>query len=125
VILAGRLAALPDHSGRDGEMFETLVRSGSARFERIVSPPGTASESSYWYDQTWDEFVLVVAGSAELLIDGEETPCRLAPGDWLFLPAHVRHRVERTHPTEATVWLAVHVGEPSGEKTPPGVAFSG
>jgi cupin 2 domain-containing protein len=32
----------------------------------------------------------------------------LAPGDWVEIPPHVRHRVEWTDSDELTVWLAVH-----------------
>jgi len=120
VIAAGRLTTLPDRPDGGGELFETLVRSGPARFERIVTPPGSVFDPDFWYDQVWDEFVLLVAGSADFRVEGEEAPRRLLPGDWVFLPARVRHRVERTHPSESTVWLAVHVGEPGG-KAPPGV----
>lgn len=37
---------------------------------------------------------------------------RLVPGDYIFLPAHTRHRINWTAPGKATVWLAVHIGEP-------------
>jgi cupin 2 domain-containing protein len=32
----------------------------------------------------------------------------MAPGDWLAIPAHDRHRVTWTDPGQDTVWLAVH-----------------
>ena len=31
----------------------------------------------------------------------------LVPGDWVDIPAHVRHRVAWTTPDEDTIWLAV------------------
>jgi cupin 2 domain-containing protein len=31
-------------------------------------------------------------------------------GDYLHIPAHLRHRVEWTAENEVTVWLAVHHG---------------
>lgn len=112
MIPAGRLKAPSGRPTSDGELFETLARSGAARFERIVSPPGTTSPPGWWYDQGWDEFVMLVSGSAEVRLETEDENRRLLPGDRLFLPARVRHRVERTHATDHTVWLAVHVGEP-------------
>jgi cupin 2 domain-containing protein len=51
-----------------------------------------------------------VAGSAGLLIEGETAPRMLAPGDYLYIPAHTRHRVEWTSVDKPTVWLAVHHG---------------
>jgi len=91
------------------ELFTTLTRSGNVRFERIVST-GQASPEGFWYDQGWDEFVLLVQGAARLQVEGE-AEMLLAPGDWAMIPAHTRHRVAWTDPEQTTVWLAVHIGE--------------
>lgn len=32
----------------------------------------------------------------------------LGPGDWVFIPAHERRRVEWTSKETACIWLAVH-----------------
>ena len=40
------------------------------------------------------------------LIEGEAAPRILAPGDYVLIPPHVRHRVEWTDADEPTVWLA-------------------
>jgi cupin 2 domain-containing protein len=56
--------------------------------------------------------VLLVEGSAGLEFAG--TPeHRLERGDHLLIPAGTPHRVTWTDPDRATVWLAVHLGEPS------------
>ncbi len=52
--------------------------------------------------------MILLAGAAGLLIEGEAAPRRLKPGDYVELPPHVRHRVEWTDPDRPTVWLAVH-----------------
>jgi cupin 2 domain-containing protein len=91
------------------ERFETMVRGAGARIERIVSW-GQASPEGFWYDQGWDEWVLVVQGRAGVRCEGEELR-ELGPGDWLWLPAGCRHRVEWTERGRPTVWLAVHLGE--------------
>lgn len=97
------------------ELFTTLASfvgmpSAGVRVERILST-GQSSPDGFWYDQAWDEFVLVVQGAARLQIEGEaERP--LGPGDWMMIPAHTRHRVAWTDPDRPTVWLAVHIGEP-------------
>ena len=52
--------------------------------------------------------MLVLAGSAGLLIEGEAAPRTLGPGDYVHLPAHVRHRVAWTEAGRDTIWLAVH-----------------
>ncbi|MBV8104025.1 MAG: cupin domain-containing protein [Hyphomicrobiales bacterium] len=106
MIRSGNLFAdLPP--GSDAEQTTILAERPGARVERIVST-GQASPAGSWYDQDWAEWVMVLAGAAGLLIEGEERPRILQPGDYLELPAHVRHRVEWTDPDRRTVWLAVH-----------------
>ncbi len=90
-----------------GEQFATLAAHPGAFVERVVST-GQASPPGFWWDQDWPEWVIVLQGGADLLIEGEAAPRRLGPGDWVELPAHVRHRVERTETDPPTVWLAVH-----------------
>ena len=74
------------------------------RIERIVS---SASPDPVVYDQTQDEWVILLEGSATLEIAGE--PIDLGPGDHLFIPAHTPHRVLATRPEPRCVWLAVHL----------------
>jgi cupin 2 domain-containing protein len=89
------------------ELFETLVAAGRVRIERIVSR-GHASPEGFWYDQEENEFVVLLQGRAGLRMDGADAPLVLKPGDYVDIPAHVRHRVEWTDPSGATIWLAVH-----------------
>jgi cupin 2 domain-containing protein len=106
MIRSGNLFAdLPPRS--DAELTTILADQPGAKVERIVST-GQASPAGFWYDQDWAEWVIVLAGSAGLLIEGEERPRILHPGDYVELPAHVRHRIEWTDPDRPTVWLAVH-----------------
>ncbi|MBP2294102.1 cupin domain-containing protein [Azospirillum rugosum] len=92
------------------ELFTTLAATPGVRIERILST-GQASPEGFWYDQAWDEFVLLVQGAAGLQIEGEGERV-LGPGDWAMIPARTRHRVAWTDPDAPTVWLAVHIGEP-------------
>ncbi|MEZ0250205.1 MAG: cupin domain-containing protein [Methylobacteriaceae bacterium] len=96
-------AGLPAHA--DEERFETLLTRPGLRVERIVST-GQASPPGFWYDQDEDEWVAVLQGSAELRFADEPAPRLLSAGDHLLIPAHRRHRVERTQ--NPTIWLAVH-----------------
>jgi cupin 2 domain-containing protein len=89
------------------ERFDTLAGSDAVRIERIVSQ-GQATPEGEWYDQERDEWVLLLAGSADLLFEGEATLRHLAAGDYLLIPAHCRHRVAWTDPERQTVWLGVH-----------------
>jgi cupin 2 domain-containing protein len=89
------------------EDLRTLLTTSDLRIERIVST-GQASPPGFWYDQDWAEWVLVVAGHAGLLIEGEAAPRELEPGSYVHLKAHCRHRVAWTSAQTPTVWLAVH-----------------
>jgi len=89
------------------EEFMTLLAAPGLRIERIVSR-GQASPPGFWYDQPQAEWVIVLAGRAELKFDDRDATTRMEAGDWLHIAAHRRHRVEWTDPTQATIWLAVH-----------------
>ncbi len=85
------------------EQFQTLLQTTQVTIARIVS----RGHSSPWYEQEWDEWVLLVKGAARLgFADGSELP--LGPGDYLLLPARTRHRVTWTTAEQETIWLAVH-----------------
>ena len=103
---SGRLFADLPESG-DHERFETLLEGGPFRLLRIVST-GQATPPGDSYDQAEDEWVVLLQGAAGLRLAGETQPRRLAPGDWLLLPAGCRHRVEWTAADGPTVWLALH-----------------
>jgi len=98
------LAPIPDNLSE--EFTEILDGAGAVRIERIVSR-GQSSPEGFWYDQDEAEFVLLLRGSAGLRLAGREEILTLQPGDYLAIPAHVRHRVEWTDGAEETVWLAV------------------
>ena len=99
------LASLPRRL--DAEQMIVLVENENLRIERIVST-GQASPPGFWYDQPWAEWVLVLAGAAGVVFEGEAEPRVLRPGDYLLIPAHRRHRVAWTDPEQPTVWLVVH-----------------
>jgi len=89
------------------EAFAPLCEGPGLRIERIVSR-GQCTPPNEWYDQDTDEWVILWQGRARLEISGEPTLVELGPGDYLWLPAHLRHRVAWTDPTQDCVWLAVH-----------------
>ena len=88
------------------EAIEELLREQNARIERIVSR-GHSSPPDFWYDQAENEWVVLLAGRARLQFADEADLLELAPGDYVNIPAHVRHRVTWTDTDCDTVWLAV------------------
>jgi len=92
-----------------GEQLTELLRTPTIRIERIVSR-GYASPASFWYDQDWAEWVVVLQGAGCVVFEGDDTPVMLGAGDYLYIPPHRRHRVQSTDPEKTTVWLAIHHG---------------
>ena len=87
------------------EVFTDLLKTAEVRIERIVSRGHTAPETG-WFDQEEGEWVVVLQGAALIEFEAKES-IRLEAGDYLNIPAHIRHRVSWTDPEKNTVWLAV------------------
>lgn len=89
------------------ELCQSLLTKPTARIERIVSR-GHITPEGEWYDQTQDEWVMVISGRAILsFADGESVS--LDAGDYLLLPAHCKHRVTWTPDDLDTIWLAIYL----------------
>lgn len=99
-LYTGIPSALPE------ELIATIGGNDKVTIERIVSR-GHATPEGQWYDQSRDEWVVVIRGAARLTFeDGTEETLLL--GDYLLIPAHRRHRVSWSDPEVETIWLAVH-----------------
>ncbi len=106
--LANLFADIPEQSSQ--ELFSTLLDHPHCRIERIVSY-GQSSPDEFWYNQTWDEWVLLLQGSSELNVEGQMV--KLVPGDHLLIKSGQKHRVTHTDQNQPTVWLAIHFNEPA------------
>ena len=88
------------------ELWETLVSNHNILIERIIST-GQTTPVGEWYDQDRDEWVILLQGEACLsYVDGSQK--KLIAGDYLFIPAHQKHRVEYTSSEPPCIWLAIH-----------------
>lgn len=95
---------LPDAG--QGEASEVLAKAGGAEVERIVSR-GRASPEGFWYEQDRGEWVVVLQGGAGLRFSDPAEVVEMTAGDWVWIEAGRRHRVEWTEEAVDTVWLAV------------------
>jgi len=91
----------------ESEVFSTLFENSNVRIERIVSS-GQSTPPGEWFDQDQDEWVILLKGGAGLIFEDQPQEQVLKPGDYLYINAHRRHRVEWTAEGEPTIWLAVH-----------------
>jgi cupin 2 domain-containing protein len=85
-----------------GERFDTLLAHGRVEIERIVS---SSQPDQTEYRQTQDEWVVLLQGEAELVVEGR--PVQLQAGQHLFIAAGTPHTVRRT--SSGAMWLAVHI----------------
>jgi len=87
------------------EIFQEIISTEKLRVERIVSK-GQTSPDSGWYDQSENEWVIVLSGYGVIeYID--KAKVTLKQGDYLAIKAHEKHRVIETSSDETTVWLAI------------------
>lgn len=96
------------------ELVQELWHKKSVRINRIVSQ----GETSGWYDQEEDEWVLLIDGEAKLEIEkpsGQIEKITLSRGDHLFIPAGQKHRVTDTSVRPPCIWLCVFIA-PAEEK---------
>jgi mannose-6-phosphate isomerase-like protein (cupin superfamily) len=98
-ILRGKLRASSDAPGT-GETTDTIAHVGDAVVQQILSGRLDAPVD---YRAPVDEWVVVLAGSARLEVDGAQLD--LETGDWLLLPAGTPHRLLGTD--AGTSWLTV------------------
>lgn len=89
------------------ELLEVLQENGTVKIERIVSK-GHISPENFWYDQQKNEWIIVLKGNARLSFINQNKPIVLTAGDFLNIPAHIKHRVDWTDPHQETIWLAIH-----------------
>lgn len=85
------------------ELLETVLENKNIRIERIIS---TGQTTEGWYDQEEHEYVVLLAGNAQIEYEGGEK-LDLAPGDTLLIPAHEKHRVSYTSEEPACIWLCI------------------
>jgi cupin 2 domain-containing protein len=87
-----------------GETCIPLLERAGFRLEQIASN-GQASAPGFWYDQANDEWVLLTRGEA--VLEFEQERVELKAGDYLLIPAHIRHRVASC--SQDALWLALHM----------------
>jgi cupin 2 domain-containing protein len=106
-MIPANLLQIAAASGQD-EVFEDLLARPGVRIERIISR-GHTTPADQPYVQGWDEWVLVLQGSARLLLEGRAEHS-LHTGYHLLIPTGTPHWV--TYTDDPTIWLAIHIGEP-------------
>lgn len=87
------------------EIFETLLTQENITIEKVISK-GQTTPPGNWYDQEQNEWLILLQGEAELSYENNFR-IRLNAGDYLFIPAHQKHRVEYTSWEPVCIWLTI------------------
>lgn len=87
------------------EYAELLLSGANWRLERIISR-GHISKEGFWYEQTEDEWVMVLQGAGEICW-ADESKTMLKAGDGVLIPKNCRHRVSMTTSEPECIWLAL------------------
>jgi len=89
----------------ESEVFELILKHENIKIERIVSK-GHKSPEAGWYDQSHNEWVVVIKGEAIITFEDRQVP--MSTGSYINIPAHAKHKVSCTKLEEETIWLAIH-----------------
>ena len=87
------------------EFLETLLAKENIRIEKIIST-GQITPLGSWYDQEQNEWLIVLQGEGELGYE-DGSRIKLTRGDYLYIPAHQKHRVEYTSTEPPCIWLTI------------------
>jgi cupin 2 domain-containing protein len=104
--LTGNLITDLPINADDPESFETLINTEEILIERIVTNQSFSAPGN-WYNQERDEWVLLLQGRAKIEFEKKEMHS-LEKGDFLFIPAYKRHRVNVVSKSPNCIWLAIH-----------------
>src|SRR5437868_6154456 len=91
---SGNLFGSDEWPVAESEHHRDLAAWPNVRIEQIESNAYASAEGE-WFDQDEDEWVAVITGDAVIeFADG--TWHAMCAGDWVVIPAHVRHRIAGT-----------------------------
>lgn len=87
---------------REREFSELILSAdGEFKMERILSF-GNPSPEGFWYNQTEDEWVLLLKGSAKVEFDNGDI-VDMVEGDYIVIMAGMKHRVVEV--SDDALWL--------------------
>ena len=93
-------------SGNIAETFDNLFSNNDLIIERIVTHR-SPEDNDNWFDQKKNEWVILLSGKAVIEFENNEIT-ELNTGDYIFIPAHKKHRVLSASINPKCVWLGVH-----------------
>ncbi|MEI6122660.1 MAG: cupin domain-containing protein [Bacteroidota bacterium] len=101
------LKNLPDDASE--ELLNIVYQHKNIRIEQIISSGQTSPEMG-WYDQSENEWVLLLQGNAQIEFE-DSGVVTLGTGDYLLIGARRKHKVVFTSKKPDCVWLAIFFGD--------------
>ncbi len=88
------------------ELSNKILSKKDIKIVRIISKKHITPKGK-WYNQSKNEFVLLLKGSAKLTFikDNKTKTLKMKKGDYINIPSHLKHRVDKTD--KETVWLTI------------------
>ena len=87
------------------ELTAILSKTKNIKIEKIISK-GHITEQNKWYNQSKNEFVLILQGAGKILFEDKKI-ITLKKGDYIIIPKKTKHKVVYTSKNPKTIWLAV------------------
>lgn len=88
------------------EIFHRLIETDDLIIERITSN-GQKTAEDEWLEENYNEWVLLLQGESIIkFLNGEYF--KIKSGDYIYIPANTKHRVEYTSRNPECIWLAIH-----------------
>tara|TARA_B100000927_G_C16277088_1_gene393947 strand:- start:134 stop:700 length:567 start_codon:yes stop_codon:yes gene_type:complete len=91
-----------------GTESERTLIDGERWWLHLIHSNDFQTPQGQWLVQEESEWVLLLRGSAELMLKDPEELIDLSVGDPVLIDPRRPHRVERTDPDPGTVWLALY-----------------
>jgi len=88
------------------ENYTTLLLGNRFHLEKITSK-GYATPNDKWIVEKTNEFVMLLKGKAELLIENGQK-IKLDEGDYFLIPKNTKHKVIQTSRKPLCYWLTIH-----------------
>ena len=89
-----------------GEETRLMLKKGEDWYLEMVLSNSFSSPEGCWLNQSENEWLLLVKGSACLRFKENDEELDLSRGDYLHIPPFCEHRIERTDPFPGTTWLS-------------------
>ena len=104
---AGNLFGDVSAASAGQEAFREIFSRPGLKIQRIVSH-GQVSPPEFWYDQAWNEWVIVLKGSASLQFEDEPATRALGEGDYVSSPqGNATASSGRTRNGQRFGWLSI------------------